>query len=95
MCSAVIMSYTFGVLVVVALLVARACDMFSFPNGVVAILDLFFNHFDDACDQPLGVLAEIFWIVTLVTLVLFYFFTCSYANRGNCDCSCLLLFFSV
>ncbi|CAE7563605.1 unnamed protein product, partial [Symbiodinium microadriaticum] len=69
------------------LFVAKFCDIISGQNAGGAIAYFIFGHFDDACDQPLGTLAEIYWIVLAVKMTIIYIW--SKAQEMDCDCNCL------
>lgn len=87
MLSALCMPLIVTLLLLTTLFVAKFCDIISGQNAGGAIAYFIFGHFDDACDQPLGTLAEIYWIVLAVKMTIIYIW--SKAQEMDCDCNCL------
>jgi len=87
MLSALCMPLVVTLLLLTTLFVAKFCDIISGQNAGGAIAYFIFGHFQDECDQPLGTLAEIYWIVLAVKMTLIYIW--SKAAEIDCECNCL------
>jgi len=99
--SGVIMPHIVLILWIAATTVTRCFDLISglkmnITDAIMEnFLNLFFNHWDDACGQPLGVLSGMFWIALLVRVSLLYIWCLAVSITVRCRCpnesSCLAL----
>ena len=93
--SGVIMPHIVLILYMAATIATQCFDLISGMSITDAfrefLVSLFMNHWDDACNVPLGVLSRLFWIVLLVRLSIFYIWCLGALVTARCSCECSFL----